>query len=178
MMVPDHASPCAWGTASPSFLAPIDCSAARPRGPKSAGPPCLTSVGPRNGQQTTSAYARRNETVYEAAAVGGEGSKPRAIANHLDDKELAVPRMTMDRQLPNCRRPSRHRRHEPPLVSVTGKIRLVVVPEASRSPLESVRRPSAEPTRAPRDRILPSIRSSRISRVIVLWNAILISRLV
>src|SRR5437762_10582607 len=27
--------------------------------------------------------------------------------------------MTMDRQLPNRRRPSRHRRHEPPLISVT-----------------------------------------------------------
>src|SRR5205823_613122 len=63
------------------------------------------SVGPNNGEQTTSAYARRNEPAYEAAAIGGDGGKPRAIANSLSGKDLALWRMPMDRQLPNRRRP-------------------------------------------------------------------------
>src|SRR5436309_3503264 len=131
MMVPDHASPCAWGTASPSSW-PQSTAQLHVRGALNRrDPPCLTSVGPKHGEQTTSAYARRNETAYEAAAMGEGGGKPRAIANNLNGNELALARMTMHRQLPNRRRHTRHRRHEPPLVSVTGKIRQVVVPEAS-----------------------------------------------
>src|SRR5437868_5743382 len=68
-----------------------------------------------------------------SAAMRGDGSKRRAIANHVSGKELALWRMPMDRQLPNRRRPGGshinlgggYRISWAPLVSVPGKIRHV-----------------------------------------------------
>jgi len=84
MMVPDHASR-ALGALPALHSWPQSTAELHVRGALNRlDPPCLTSVGPKHGEQTTSAYARRNETAYEAAAMDEDGSKRRAIANHFN----------------------------------------------------------------------------------------------
>src|SRR5207237_1268455 len=88
MMVPDHASPCAWGTASPSSW-PQSTAELHVRGALNRlDPPCLTSVGPKHGEQIALGVGEATFCRADARTTRQDSTLDPQLAGVLRDRPV------------------------------------------------------------------------------------------